>query len=116
MNMLRTLAKQNMKYYRKRNILIGVAVFLTAFLVSAILSAVVVYQQGQYAVINAYYPDWHGQYKNITKDTAGQLASDAGIKNYGIFAEMASTEISKKTEISYRYTDEKAFDLHEGLT
>ena len=54
MNMLRTLAKQNMKYYRKRNILIGVAVFLTAFLVSAILSAVVVYQQGQYAVINAY--------------------------------------------------------------
>ncbi len=111
MNMLRTLAKQNMKYYRKRNILIGVAVFLTAFLVSAILSAVVVYQQGQYAVINAYYPNWHGQYKNITKDTAGQLASDAGIKNYGIFAEMASTEISKKTEISYRYADEKALDM-----
>lgn len=111
MNMLRTLARQNMKYYRKRNILIGVAVFFTSFLVFVMLAAGVVFQQEQYASINAFYPNWHGQYSYITEDLARQIASGGNIEKYGIFSEMAATELSKKTKISYRYADEKAMDM-----
>lgn len=111
MNMLRTLARQNMKYYRSRNILIGVAVFLTSFLVFIMLAAGVVFQQEQYASINAFYPSWHGQYSYITEDLAGQIVSGGNIEKYGIFSEMAVTELSKKSKISYRYADEKAMDM-----
>lgn len=111
MNMLRTLAKQNMRYYRKRNILIGVAVFLTSFLVFVMLAAGVVFQQEQYASINAFYPNWHGQYNYITQDLADQIVSGENIEKYGIFSEMGVTELSKKSKISYRYADEKAMDM-----
>ena len=53
MNMLYRIAKQNRIYYRKRNLLIGIAIFLASFLIFFISSFAAVFQQESYASINA---------------------------------------------------------------
>lgn len=111
MNMLRLLAKQNMKYYKKRNILIGIAVFLTSFLVFATLSVGVVFQNEQYAYIKAYNPSWHGKYTGITEDKAAEIASNGNIGKWGIYADIAFTEISKRKKLVYSYADNNALDM-----
>lgn len=111
MNMLRLLAKQNMKYYKKRNILIGIAVFLTSFLVFAILSVGVVFQHEQYAAINAYNPSWHGKYTGITEDMAAKIASNDNVGMWGIYTDTAFTEISKRKKVVYSYADGNALDM-----
>lgn len=111
MNMLRLLAKQNMKYYKKRNILIGIAVFLTSFLVFATLSVGVVFQNEQYAYIKAYNPYWHGRYIGITSDKAAEIASNGNVGKWGIYTDIAFTEISKRKKLVYSYVDNNALDM-----
>lgn len=111
MNMVQTIAKQNRKYYRKRNLLIGIAVFLSSFLIFVILSIGVVFQQEQYASINAYNPNWHGWYKHVTKETAEQLMAQPNIEKCGLFKEMAFTELPKEKYVYYYYMTEETIDM-----
>ena len=63
MKMTTRIAFNNMKYYKSRNILIGIAVILTTML----LLVVPLVGRGmiklQFAVTDRLYPAWHALYK-----------------------------------------------------
>jgi len=111
MNMIQRIAKQNRKYYRKRNLLIGIAVFLASLLMFVILAIGVVFQQEQYASINAYNPNWQGWYKNVTKETTKQLANRPDTAECGLFKKIAFTELPNAKYVHYYYMTEETVDM-----
>lgn len=111
MNMLYRIAKQNRTYYRKRNLLIGIAVFLTSFLIFTILTFGAAFQQGTYASINAYSANWQGWYKNIPEELADKLAAHPDTGDWGIFTEMAFTELPTRKHVYYYYMTDGARDM-----
>ncbi len=111
MNMIQRIAKQNRKYYRKRNLLIGIAVFLASFLIFTILAIGVVFQQEQYASINAYNPNWQGWYKNVTKEIAGQLADSPDTAECGLLKQIAFTELPDTKYVHYYYMTDETVDM-----
>lgn len=111
MNMLQRIAKQNRKYYRKRNLLIGIAIFLASLLIFVLLSIGVVFQQEQYASINAYYQNWQGWYKNIPKELTKKLASRQETGKWGLYTSKAFTELPKHKRVYYCYMTDNARDM-----
>ena len=69
MKMTTRIAFNNMKYYKSRNILIGIAVILTTML----LLVVPLVGRGmiklQFAVTDRLYPAWHALYRNVDEET-----------------------------------------------
>ncbi len=111
MNMLYRIAKQNRIYYRKRNLLIGIAIFLASFLIFFISSFAAVFQQESYASINAFNPNWQGQYQHVPTELADKLASHPDTGEWGLFAEMAFTELPAQKYVYYYCMSDDARDM-----
>ena len=74
-NTLTKVAYQNMKYYKSRNILTGVAIFLTTvllFVVPAVGNGMI---DIQFAAVNQLYPSWHAFYQDVDETTVRQPMS-----------------------------------------
>lgn len=105
------LAFANMKHYKSKNILIGIAVFLTTlllFLVPAIGKGMI---DGQFAAINEIYPTYHALYRNVDEATAVRLAAHHRIERYGLRSD-AGTVAVEDADIAMIYLDEEGLSLY----
>lgn len=105
------IAFANMKHHKSKNILIGIAIFLTTmllFLVPAIGKGMI---DGQFAAINEMYPTFHALYRNVDEEMVRKLAAHHGIERYGLRGD-AGTVAVEAADIAMIYLDEEGLSLY----
>ena len=75
MKMVAQIALSNMKYHKSRNILTGIAIFLTTLLMFIVPTMGMDLINSQKAAVNELYPTWHALFRDVTEDTVEKLAS-----------------------------------------
>ncbi|MCM1542322.1 MAG: ABC transporter permease [Blautia sp.] len=111
MKMTTTIAFDNMKYHRSRNILIGIAIVLTTFLLFVIPTVGKGTIDGQFAAINQIYPTWHALFREVDKDTVAKLAAHHDIAVWGLRSDAGEMALEEAT-VSLVSLDETAAGLY----
>lgn len=75
MSMVTEIAVANLKYHKSKNILTGIAVFLTTLLLFLVPTIGMDLISCQKAAINEEYPTWYALFRNVSEDTAKKLSS-----------------------------------------
>lgn len=91
------VAVANLRQNKGRNLVCGVAILLTSFLVFVILTVGFGMIQAQYTTVNAYYPTWHMMYRDVAEDTVQKIKLHDGIERVGIredFGMLASDDMN----------------------
>ncbi len=70
MKMTTRVAYCNMRHYKSKNILIGIAIILTTLLLFVIPSIGKDMVEVNFAVINKIYPTWHALYRNVDESSS----------------------------------------------
>ncbi len=112
-NTLTKVAYQNMKYYKSRNILTGVAIFLTTvllFVVPAVGNGMI---DIQFAAVNQLYPSWHACYQDVDEPTVRQLAAHHAISCYGLRSDVGLLHADGVTA-PMLYLDAQGLDFHHA--
>lgn len=92
MNIITTTAFANLKKNKSRNILIGIAIALTAFLLT-MLPTMVMGQLGlQFQAVNELYSPVHGVYRNVDEKTAAKMQEDKTFETVGLILEVTEKE------------------------
>lgn len=109
--MVTRIALANTKYFKSKNILTGVAVFLTTlllFLVPTIGNDII---KSNFAVINKLYPNWHALFRNVTADNAKKLSAHHLVMRWGLRSD-AGYIVAEDAEINMLYLDDESFDMY----
>ena len=114
MKMTTRVAFDNMKYHRSKNILIGIAIMLTTFLLFVVPSVGKGMVDVQNAAINKVYPTWHAMYRDVDTDTMRGLVLHHDIERYGFMINVGEMMI-EDTTVSLMYLDETAAELYRVL-
>ena len=77
MNMISRTALSNFRKNKSRNLLIGAAIALTTFLLTAVPTAIFGFITIQSEAVNRYYPTFHAMFRNADRQTAQKLLEDA---------------------------------------
>lgn len=77
-------ALANFKQNRGRNLLSGIAVALTTFLIFVVLTVGYGMIQARSAAVNEYYPTWHIMYRQVSQENAEKLKLHEGIETLGL--------------------------------
>jgi len=111
MKMVKRIAIQNIKYYKSKNFLIGIAVFLTTLLLFLVPTIGKDMIEAQFAATNEIYPSYHALFRNVDTEMVEKLSVYHGIETWGLRSDaaLASTE---KAQIIMLYMDEKGFELN----
>ena len=116
MKMETKIALSNMKFYKSKNILTGIAIFLTTLLLFLIPTAGLGMLSAEDAAINEVYPSWHALFQNISPDTSTRLSSHHLIKNGGKSCDLGCTT-NGNIQNSLIFMDKTACNLcHLSLT
>ncbi len=112
MKMTTRIAFNNMKYYKSRNILIGIAVILTTML----LLVVPLVGRGmiklQFAVTDRLYPAWHALYRNVDEETVRKMAVHHDILRYGLRSDAGYMSLDDAS-VGMIYIDETGTQLYK---
>lgn len=81
MKMTTRVAYCNMRHYKSKNILIGIAIILTTLLLFVIPSIGKDMVEVNFAVINKIYPTWHALYRNVDESTANEIGGTSRCEN-----------------------------------
>lgn len=100
-----------MRYHKSKNILTGIAVFLTTLLLFIVPAVGYDAISGQQAVINELYPTWHALFRDVTGDTAEKLSVHHMISRWGLRSDVGYMA-SEDAEIAMLYLDEEGLDLY----
>lgn len=111
MKMVTRIALANAKYHKSKNILIGVAIFLTTLLLFIVPTIGYDMIESQYAAINEMYPNWHAVYRDVTEDTVIKLSAHHLVTRYGLRSDLGYM-VDEDTNISMIYLDEDGFDMY----
>ena len=84
MNTVNQTALANLKQNKGKNILTGIAIFLTTLLIFIIPTVGFGQIDAQKAAINEIYPPFHGMYRDVDEKTAGELSHRAEIETIGL--------------------------------
>lgn len=103
-------AIQNMKYYKSRNILIGIAIVLTTMLLLIVPTVGKGMIDLQFAAVNKTYPSWHALYRNVNEQTVRQLAVHHDISCYGLRSDAGRMNL-EDAEVSMLYLDQEGARL-----
>lgn len=106
MKMVSRVALQNMKYHKSKNILTGVAIFLTTLLLFVIPTVERNLIDVQYAMVNEVYPRWHAYYQSVDEETIADLSVQHDIESYGIRKDVGFFIADDETEALMMYLDE----------
>lgn len=112
MKMVTRIAFDNMKYHKSKNILTGIAVFLTTLLLFVVPTVGKDMIDSQFAMVNEVYPTWHALYRNVDSITAGQLAAHHDITVYGLRSDPGVLAL-EDASVSMLYLDEKGAELYK---
>ncbi len=112
MKMTTRVAFDNMKYGKSKNILIGIAIFLTTMLLFIVPTVGKGFIDLQFTATNELYPSWHALYRNVDSDAARQLAAHHDISRYGLRSDAGYFNL-KDARISMIYMDKEGMDLYK---
>ena len=112
MNTVNQTALANLRQNKGKNILTGIAIFLTTLLVFVIPTIGFGQIDAQKAAINEIYPPFHGMYRDVDEQTAGELAHRAEIETIGLRQDVAQIPIEDGT-CPMIYLDEIAWKLNK---
>lgn len=93
MKLIWNTALSGMKYQKSRNILTGIAIFLTTTLLMIVGTCTLGYMQYEKVNIRILYGDYHAVFGNIDKETAKKIAAMEGFEAAGLMEKVM--EISK---------------------
>ena len=98
MKMTTRVAYCNMRHYKSKNILIGIAIILTTLLLFVIPSIGKDMVEVNFAVINKIYPTWHALYRNVDESTVMKLAAHHDVKTYGLRSDVVLPDPDSPTK------------------
>lgn len=112
MNIITTTALSNFKKNKSKNILIGIAVLLTAFLLTVLPTVVMGQLDLQSAAVNKLYPSFHGLYRAVDEETAGNILSDERFEAAGLREDPGQIYSDKKdAAIDVMWADDTVLKL-----
>ena len=114
MKMTTRVAYCNMRHYKSKNILIGIAIILTTLLLFVIPSIGKDMVEVNFAVINKIYPTWHALYRNVDESTVMKLAAHHDVKTYGLRSDAGYMNLEDAT-VSMMYMDRTGMELYKVL-
>lgn len=112
MKMTSRVAYCNMRHYKSKNILIGIAIILTTLLLFVIPSIGKDMVEVNFAVINKIYPTWHALYRNVDESTVMKLAAHHDVKTYGLRSDAGYMNLEDAT-VSMMYMDRTGMELYK---
>ena len=112
MKMPTRVANCNMRHYKSKNILIGIAIILTTLLLFVIPSIGKDMVEVNFAVINKIYPTWHALYRNVDESTVMKLAAHHDVKTYGLRSDAGYMNLEDAT-VSMMYMDRTGMELYK---
>ena len=112
MKMTTRVAYCNMRHYKSKNILIGIAIILTTLLLFVIPSIGKDMVEVNFAVINKIYPTWHALYRNVDESTVMKLAAHHDVKSYGLRSDAGYMNLEDAT-VSMMYMDRTGMELYK---
>ena len=112
MKMTTRVAYCNMRHYKSKNILIGIAIILTTLLLFVIPSIGKDMVEVNFAVINKIYPTWHALYRNVDESTVMKLAAHHDVKTYGLRSDAGYMNLEDAT-VSRMYLDRTGMELYK---
>lgn len=112
MKMTTRVAYCNMRHYKSKNILIGIAIILTTLLLFVIPSIGKYMVEVNFAVINKIYPTWHALYRNVDESTVMKLAAHHDVKTYGLRSDAGYMNLEDAT-VSMMYMDRTGMELYK---
>lgn len=107
------VAFRNMKYYRSRNILIGIAIVLTVMLLFIVPTVGKGMIDLQFAAVNQTYPSWHALYRHVDEKTVRQLALHHDISRYGLRGDAGMMNI-ENAGVTMLYLDKIGAELYKA--
>lgn len=111
MKMVTRTAIANMKYHKSKNILTGIAIFLTSVLLFIVPSIGIVSMDIEFAIINQTYPTWHALFRSVDSDTAAGLMAHHDIESGGLRSD-AGTFYNDNADITISWMDDTALELY----
>lgn len=113
MNIITKTALANLKSNRSRNILIGVAIALTAMLLTTVPTVVFGTIDLRFAAVDSVYPTFHGMFRNVDETSADKMLDDVRLSDIGL-REDAAYMICDGTDanISMVYCDDNTVKLN----
>ena len=112
MKMTTRVAYCNMRHYKSKNILIGIAIILTTLLLFVIPSIGKDMVEVNFAVINKIYPTWQALYRNVDESTVMKLAAHHDVKTYGLRSDAGYMNLEDAT-VSMMYMDRTGMELYK---
>lgn len=107
------IAFRNMQYHKSKNILTGIAIFLTTMLLFVVPTVGKNMMDLQFAAINKVYPTWHALFRNVDSQTAEELAVRKDFLKYGLRSDPGFLMEDGLTG-SMLYLDDTAVELMKG--
>lgn len=111
MKMETKIALANMKCHKSKNVLTGIAIFLTTLLLFLVPTIGFDMIEIQFAVINEIYPNWHALYRDISGETVEKLAAHHMIERYGLRSDVGYMA-DEDAEIAILYMDDAGMELY----
>ena len=112
MSMVTRIALSNMKYHKSKNILTGIAIFLTTLLLFLVPTMGMDLINAQKAAVNEMYPTWHALFRNIPEDTSEKLASHHLVERYGLRSDLGCM-VADDMNIAMMYMDAQAIEMYK---
>lgn len=109
--MIGKIAVANMKYHKSKNILTGIAIFLTTLLLFMVPTVGYNLITGQQAVINEIYPTWHALYRDVSEETVEKLSAHHMITRWGLRSDVGYMAV-EDSDIAMMYMDKEGMDLY----
>lgn len=107
MNIINTTALSNFKKNKGRNVLIGVAILLTALLLTVVPTVLMGMISVQNKAVNHVYPTFHGMYRNVDSKSAKEIQTDENMELVGLRQDPANVYCDNPdVSISMVYVDE----------
>lgn len=111
MRMETRIALANTKYNKRKNILTGIAVFLSTLLLFLVPTVGYDMVKAEFAVINELYPNWHAMFRNVTEETIEKLSIHHSVERFGLRGD-AGYMAYGDAEIAMIYLDQESFNMY----
>lgn len=111
MKMTTRVAYDNMKYYKSRNILTGIAIILTTMLLLVIPTVGRGMVDLQFAATNKVYPSWHALYRGVDEETVRKLAAHHDVAKYGLRSDAGYMSLGE-ARAAMMFVDQPGMELY----
>ena len=111
MKMTTKIACANMKYHKSKNVIIGIAIFLTTLLLFIVPTIGINLINSEKACIKEIYPSWHALFREVDEETVTKLAAHHGVSEYGLRSDVGYM-VAEDADIALYYFDEKGLELY----